>query len=130
VTLDFSNPTPPDEHIIENYRSTSTVRSGVEFKTAEMFRVSAGYFYNQAAAPDESVTPTLPEASRHHLSAGLGWDWGTHATLDVAYQFVQHADRQGRIVNPPPGQAPTVALNSGVYRERGNLFGFTVTVRP
>lgn len=130
VTLDFSNPIPPDEHIIENYRSTSTVRSGVEFKTADMFRVSAGYFYNQAAAPDESVTPTLPEASRHHLSAGLGWDWGTHVTLDVAYQFVQHADRRGRIVNPPPGQVPTVALNSGVYRERGNLFGLTLTVRP
>lgn len=129
VTLDFSKPIPPDEQLVQNYRDTSAARLGVEFQTGPAVRLSAGYFYNQAAAPDESVTPTLPEASRNHMTAGLGWDLSPNMTFDVAYQFVRHADRRGRIVNPAPGELPTVALNSGVYRERGDLLGITLTYR-
>jgi hypothetical protein len=47
--------------------------------------------------------------------------------MDVAYQFVRHADRRGRIINPPPGEVPTIALNSGVYREHAQLLGITIT---
>ena len=92
-------------------------------------QLRAGYAYNQAAAPDETVTPLLPEASRNHFTAGLGWTPRANLTLDLAYQFVRHADRRGRVVNPPPGEAPTVALNSGLYRSRADLLGFTLTYR-
>ena len=129
VTLDFSQPIPADEHLVQNYRDTNAVRVGMEFQVARALRVSAGYFYNQAAAPDETVTPLLPEARRNHMTAGLGWNLHPNMTLDVAYQFVRHADRRGRIVNPPPGELPTVALNSGVYRSRADLLGITLTYR-
>jgi long-chain fatty acid transport protein len=129
VTLDFAQPIPPDEQLPQNYRDTSAVRVGVVGELPRM-RLSGGYFYNQAAAPDETVTPLLPEARRNHLTAGVGWNMGRRLTVDVAYQFVRHADRRGRIVNPPPGQVPTVALNSGVYRERAQLLGVTMTLRP
>jgi long-chain fatty acid transport protein len=129
VTLDFSQPIPPDEPLVQNYRDTSAARVGVEFQTGPALRLSAGYFYNQAAAPDEGVTPLLPEARRNHMTAGLGWNLRPSITLDVAYQFVRHADRRGRIVNPAPGELPTVALNSGLYRTRGDLLGITLTYR-
>ena len=129
VTLDFSNPVPPDEHLVQNYRDTNAVRVGMEFQASRALRVSGGYFYNQAAAPDETVTPLLPEARRNHVTAGLGWNLHSSMTLDVAYQFVHHADRRGRIVNPPAGELPTVALNSGVYRARADLLGITLTYR-
>ena len=129
VTLDFSNPVPPDERLVQNYRNTSAVRLGMEFQAAPTLRVSAGYFYNQAAAPDETVTPLLPEARRNHVTAGLGWNLHSSMTLDVAYQFVRHADRRGRIVNPAAGELPTTALNSGVYRSRADLLGITLTYR-
>jgi long-chain fatty acid transport protein len=129
VVLDFSQPTPPDETLVQNYRDTSAVRLGAEYKVAAALRVSAGYFYNQAAAPDENVTPLLPEARRNHFTAGFGWNVHPKATIDVAYQFVRHADRRGRIVNPAPGEPPTTALNSGLYRSRGDLLGITITYR-
>ena len=129
VTLDFSNPIPPDEHLVQNYRDTNAVRVGMEFQAARALRLSGGYFYNQAAAPDETVTPLLPEARRNHVTAGLGWTLSPSMTLDVAYQFVRHADRRGRIVNPAAGELPTVALNSGVYRSRADLLGITLTYR-
>ena len=76
-------------------------------------RLRAGYAYTQAAAPDETVTPLLPEARRNHVTAGVGWSPRPGMTVDLAYQFIAHADRRGRTVNPPPGERPTVALNSG-----------------
>jgi long-chain fatty acid transport protein len=129
VTIDFSNPVPADEQLVQNYRDTNAVRVGTEFQAAPTLRVSGGYFYNQAAAPDETVTPLLPEARRNHVTAGVGWNFASSMTLDVAYQFVRHADRRGRIVNPAPGELPTVALNSGVYRSRADLLGITLTYR-
>jgi long-chain fatty acid transport protein len=129
VTLDFSKLIPPDEQLVQNYRDTSALRVGVECAAVPTVRVRAGYFFNQAAAPDENVTPLLPEARRNHFTGGVGWDLRSNITVDVAYQFVRHADRRGRIVNPAPGELPSVALNSGLYRERSDLLGITFTYR-
>ena len=130
VTLDFSNPIPPDEPLAQNYHDTNAVRLGAQYVINPMLRLSGGYFHNQAAAPDENVTPLLPDAARNHFTVGAGWTPHPKFTLDLAYQFVRYDDRRGRIVNPPPDQAPTTALNSGVYRSRGDLLGITVTYRP
>jgi long-chain fatty acid transport protein len=129
VTLDFANPIPPDELLVQNYSDTSGIRLGAQFALRPMFRLSGGYFYNQAAAPDETVTPVLPEAQRNHFTAGFGWDLGPRITIDTAYQFVRTDDRRGRVVDAAPGSLPTVALNSGVYRSRGDLLGITFTYR-
>ena len=130
VTLDFENPSPPDERLVQGYRDTSAVRFGGEFKMSASLRLRGGYAYTQAAAPDETVTPLLPEAQRNHLIAGLGWSPKRNMTVDLAYQFIAHADRRGRTVNPPPGEPPTIGLNSGLYRSRGDLLALTMTFRP
>jgi long-chain fatty acid transport protein len=129
VTLDFSKSIPPDERLPQSYRDTNAVRIGARFEISPVLRLSGGYFHNQAAAPDENVTPLLPDAARHHFTAGLGFTLRRTATVDLAYQFVRHDDRRGRIVNPVSGETPTVALNGGVYRSRGDLLGITVTFR-
>ena len=128
VTLDFSLPLPADESLVQNYRDTSGVRIGMDLEAKPSVRLRAGYAFNQAAAPDETVTPLLPEASRNHFTGGVGWT-KSKWSFDLAYQLIVHADRRGRTVNPPPGQAPTVGLNSGLYRSRSDLFGFSVTYR-
>jgi long-chain fatty acid transport protein len=126
VTLDFSLAVPADESLAQNYRDTNALLLGAEYAIRTAVRLRAGYFHNPAAAPDESVTPLLPESSRNHFSGGLGWNLGG-ATLDVAYQYVHHADRPGRTMNPPAGTAPTTSLNDGVYRESSHLLGITVS---
>ena len=130
VTLDFEAPSTPDERLIQNYRDTGALRLGSDYELSPALRLRAGYAYTQAAAPDTTVTPLLPEARRNHLTAGVGWNLRSNMSLDVAYQFVAHQDRRGRTVNPRSGELPTVALNSGVYQSRGDLLGITVTLRP
>jgi long-chain fatty acid transport protein len=126
VTLDFSQALPADESLAQNYRDTSALLIGAEYAVRPAVRLRAGYFHNPAAAPDETVTPLLPESRRNHVSGGLGLNLGG-ATLDVAYQYVHHADRRGRTTNPPAGIAPTTSLNNGVYGESSHLLGVTVS---
>jgi long-chain fatty acid transport protein len=127
VVLSFSQGIPPNV-LPQSYHDTNALRLGVQYDTHRAIRVNAGYFHNQAAAPDENVTPLLPDAARNHFTAGAGWRiHGTGLTVDAAYQFVAYDDRRGRIVNPPAGALPTTALSSGVYRSRGDLVGITVT---
>ena len=72
VTLDFSKPIPPDEEFVQNYHDTTRCASAQRSRHPDV-RLRAGYAYNQAAAPDETVTPLLPEARRNHLTVGGGW---------------------------------------------------------
>jgi long-chain fatty acid transport protein len=130
VTIDFSSPSTPDERLVQNYRDSHAGRLGAEVAITPQLHARGGYAYTSAAAPDETVTPLLPEARRNHFMAGIGWMPRPRFSIDLAYQFVAHDDRRGRTVNPPPGEPPTVALNSGVYRSRGDLLGLTVTFRP
>jgi long-chain fatty acid transport protein len=130
VVLNFSTGAPPSNVLPQNFHSTNTIRLGAQYDIGPMWRVSGGYIHNQAAAPNETVTPFLPDAARNHLTAGVGWTPHPKLTVDAAYQFIAYDDRRGRIVNPPPGTPPTTALNSGVYRSRGDLVGLTVTLRP
>ena len=130
VTLDFENPSTPDEHLIQGYGDTNAVRLGGELAMTPTLRLRTGYAFTQAAAPDQTVTPLLPEAKRNHLTAGLGWTPKSNMTVDLAYQFIAHADRRGRTTNPPAGELPTVALNTGTYGSRGDLLSLTITFRP
>jgi long-chain fatty acid transport protein len=128
IVLDFTNPTTPQEIIVQNYENTSGIRFGVEYEASEKFVLQGGYIYNQAAAPDETVTPLLPEASRNNLTLGVGLRPSPAFELWVSYQRLLQKDRDGRIVAPPPGQPPTTDLNSGVFSFDGHLFGITASV--
>ena len=127
VTLDFSNPSTPDEQLVQSYSDTGALRLGAEFALNPGLQLRGGYSYTQAAAPDQTVTPLLPEAQRNHFMVGAGWAFNPRFTLDLAYHFVAHDDRRGRVVNPTPGS--NVDLNSGIYRSRGDLLGITLTYR-
>ncbi len=89
VTLDFENPSTPDEHLIQGYRDTNAVRLGGELAMTTSLRLRTGYAFAQAAAPNQTVTPLLPEAKRNHLTAGLGWTPKSNMTVDLAYQLVR-----------------------------------------
>lgn len=130
VALDFTGPLPADEAFVQNYRNTSALRVGIDVEVAEALTLHAGYAHSQAAAPDETVTPLLPESRRNHVAGGIGWRLDSGLMLDVAYHFVGYHDRRGRVANPPAGQLPTPSLNSGTYQSRGDLLGVTLTYRP
>mgnify|MGYP006269320875 CR=1 FL=1 len=118
----------PDGVREENYGNTSAFRFGAEYMVSEAFTVRTGYLFNQAAAPDETVTPLLPENDRNHVTVGVGWQPTDLLEVNVAYQLLNQNDRRGRTRALREGETAADA-NSGLYSFGANLFGATVTFR-
>ena len=104
--------------IIENYKDTHGIRLGAEFSVSEKLMLRAGFDGHGAAAPDESVTPNLPEGKRTEFMGGLGLRLSPSMRLDVAYMRLLQPERAGRT---GPG------ANNGVYNFNANLFGAMVS---
>ncbi|HSK10983.1 MAG TPA: outer membrane protein transport protein [Vicinamibacterales bacterium] len=102
--------------IPENYKDTHGLRAGLEFGLTEQTLLRAGIDLHTAAAPDETVTPNLPEGVRQEFSVGLGQRLSDRVRLDAFYLFLRQPERAGR-TNP--------TVNNGVYTFRANLFGLT-----
>ncbi|PSQ55169.1 MAG: long-chain fatty acid transporter [Bacteroidetes bacterium QH_10_64_37] len=112
----------------QNYGSTHAVRLGAQYDVIEQLTARLGYLHNTAAAPDEGVTPLLPEAARNQFTVGVGWRPVEQAELNVSYQLLLQNDRRGRVRGPLPGQPLSTDLNQGVYSFGANLFGATLTL--
>jgi long-chain fatty acid transport protein len=103
----------------EQYGDTHGVRVGAEYAATALV-VRGGLDAHNAAAPDQSVTPRLPEAGRWELAGGVGLPASGPVRLDLAYMFVHQTDRAGRSVEGP---------NNGTYHYYANLFSGQVVIR-
>ena len=111
----------------ENYQNTSAFRFGAEYVVSEAFTVRTGYLFNQTAAPDETVTPLLPENDRNHVTVGVGWQPTQTFEINLAYQYLNQNDRRGRTRELREGET-AADVNSGLYSFGANLFGATLTL--
>lgn len=105
--------------LIENYRDTHGIRLGAEFKVGEKHLLRAGFDGHGAAAPDESVTPNLPEGSRQEYTLGFGSQLSKTLRVDAAYMYLYQPERAGRTV--PVG-------NNGVYNFKANIFNLAFSL--
>lgn len=109
----------PDRELELGYDNTSTLRFGAELAATEALMLRAGFRYNEAATP--IATPLLPENERNYYTAGLGYRFGRRLGIDVMYQFIDQADRRGR-VRPVGGPV-------GLYTAEASTFGVTLSYR-
>jgi len=122
ITNQFAPPTV----LVESYGDTDGVRIGGEYAIGTAI-VRAGFDAHNAGAPDQTVTPLLPEAARKEVAAGVTLPVSSNLRLDFAYMFVNQSDRAGRSTDG--GLAvPTAAVNNGTYHYHANLFSAGVTV--
>ncbi len=105
--------------IREDYNDAWQVRIGAEHRMPG-YAYRFGYYYDEAAAPTESVTPLLPDAPRHGATIGLGWDRGGWA-LDVynLFLFVENRSTEGRERDG----------YDGVYKSYVNALGASLSFR-
>ena len=117
-----------DNTIPENYKNVSGFRMGTEIGS-EKATFRAGFNVHGPAAPDQSVTPNLPEGSRRELMLGFGSKLSKAFRLDFAYMYLNQPDRAGRSYAGANPAAPTAADNNGTYTFMGHLFGLSLSVR-
>ena len=117
--LDLAFPSQPslNQTIVENYNDSYRVSLGGEHRmTASTWRY--GYYWDQAAAPTESVSPLLPDAARHGATLGYGRPLG-RMWLDIydLALFVEKRSTEGRERDS----------FDGVYKSFVNALGASIT---
>ena len=109
---------------VEDYKNSNSVRAGLEHRFGGDAGVAGrlGFAYAQAAAPDQTVTPLLPDMNRYNFGGGLGVPLGRYGAafaryaLDASYLRVETKGRRGR----------TTAVNDGFYNLGANVFSASV----
>jgi long-chain fatty acid transport protein len=114
--------------IIESYNNVSGFRMGTEIGLGAKNALRAGFNIHGPAAPDQTVTPNLPEGSRREFTVGFGSQLAKSFRLDVSYMYLGQPDRAGR-TNAGKGTVPVPADNNGIYSFMAHLLGASMTVR-
>lgn len=105
-----------DRELLEDYNNTSSLRIGAERTMKNGWLVRLGFSGVASAAPDETVTPLLPEQDRTYWSVGSEFPIiKDKVTLDAAYGFVLGSGRRGRIDERLARTVAASAMNSGIY---------------
>ena len=128
IALEFERPELSTTRY-ESFEDTHGLRLGAEYTLNQDWMLRAGFITHTSAAPDETITPLLPEAHRNEFSFGVGWQPAEMLGINLAYQYINQNDRRGRVREAPEGEDPTTALNSGLYRFNAHLIGATVSLQ-
>jgi long-chain fatty acid transport protein len=118
-----------DQSREENYGDTHAIRLGAEYDVLDQLTARIGYLHNTEAAPDDVVTPLLPENNRNQFTIGAGWRPIDVLEVNASYQLLQQNDRRGRVRGPVGSESISTDLNQGLYSFGANLFATTITVR-
>ncbi|MDF1504203.1 outer membrane protein transport protein [Roseisolibacter sp. H3M3-2] len=119
---------PPSRTIIENYEDSHSVRVGGEYRLAGGLAGRAGFSYATSPAPDETVTPLLPDMDRYNVNVGVGIPLGARLALDAAYLRVETEGRRGRTGERTAAQTAE-QVNNGFYALNANIFSLSLKAR-
>ena len=92
INIGPNNVLLPATTVPQNWDDTWTFGVGGDYDLNEDWVLRAGYIFLESPVPDETLSPTLPDADRHLLSIGIGWTGGPHR-VDFAYAYSIYDDR-------------------------------------
>jgi len=82
-----------DQRVIaQDWDDVWTVGVAGSWDVAEAWTLRGGYKYMESPIPDSTLAATLPDADKHALSAGIGWQ-GEKDAVDVGYMYLILDDR-------------------------------------
>jgi long-chain fatty acid transport protein len=127
LPVDFAG-SATDRVLQEDYNNTSGIRLGAEYGMSGGTKLRAGFTATAAVAPDETVTPLLPEQDRSLAMIGAGVPFGGRFVLDATYARIFTPGRRGRLDERPAGSTPqqAIALNAGSYSLSANILSLTL----
>jgi long-chain fatty acid transport protein len=119
IVLDFE--TAPDEELERNNHDALTWRAGVDYATPwEGINVRGGVIFDQNPTPAENLPPSLPDANRIDIAAGVGFRRGVFKA-DLGYLYVHFLPSESVGGREGP---------EGTYRSYAHLVGLMLTVQP
>ncbi|HMC55987.1 MAG TPA: outer membrane protein transport protein [Gemmatimonadaceae bacterium] len=126
LPLAFSNALLGTRTLIEDYNNTSSVRLGAQRSFTSGAALRVGFAGVASAAPDETVTPLLPEQDRSYASIGGSYPFMGRYAIEAAYLKVFAPGKRGRIDERTTRTQTAAQLNTGVYELNANVFSVSI----
>lgn len=79
--------------IPQNWNDTFTAGLGASWNFADGWQARASYHFFETPVPEETYSPSIPDANQHAVAVGLGYRRGPHR-LDLAYSRVFYETRE------------------------------------
>lgn len=74
------------------YKSSFYYELGAQYDLTEHWAIRAGYIYSENSVPGETFSAAVPDANRHVLSVGAGYN-ADRVSVDLVYQYSLSEDR-------------------------------------
>jgi len=127
IDVSFGNPYQPADNVIENYRDTSFVSVGGEYKVNDQLSVRAGAAYDQAPTQEIYRDIRLPDSDRYWIALGATYKLTPAIALSGSYQhlFFVNANVDHTLVET----AGVQNLVSGTASSSADVFGAEVSFK-
>jgi long-chain fatty acid transport protein len=127
LPIDFTGPANVSNRVLfEDYNNTSAFRLGAQRAFTNGAQLRFGFSGVASAAPDETVTPLLPEQDRAYLSIGGEYPFMDRYAIQAAYLKVLAPGKRGRIVERTSRAQLANTLNTGKYELDANVFALSL----
>ena len=74
------------------WKDATQIRLGLEYHASDALDLRAGYYYDPAPAPDETLNILFPSSTNHVATAGVGYQTGSLA-LEFSLEYLFGAER-------------------------------------
>ena len=126
LIVQFSNPTLGTVTEVTDYSNSSALRVGAQYSASNNWQWRMGFAGVAGAAPDENVTPIIPDQDRANYTGGVAIPLMGAWTLDAAYAYVWTPGRRGRIDPRSTRTATAAQVNTGLYTLFANIISLSL----
>lgn len=112
--------------LIEDYNNTSAIRLGAQRQFTGGAQVRAGFSGVASAAPDETVTPLLPEQDRAYFTLGGEYPFMKKYAVEAGYLRATSPGKRGRIDERANRNQTALQLNTGKYDLSANVLSISL----
>ncbi len=82
-----------EEEMVFHWKDATQIRFGVEYRASENIALRAGYYYDPAPAPNETMNILLPNFTNNVITAGVGIRTG-NLNIDIGFEYLMGKERE------------------------------------
>ncbi len=105
-----------DDTFVLDWKDCTQIRLGLEYMASEKLALRAGYYYDPAPAPDETLTILFPSSTNNVVTAGFGFCAGKF-DIDFGFEYLMGKERD-----------ITAAAHNMPGKHKLDIFAFSLAV--
>jgi long-chain fatty acid transport protein len=91
---------PIPTEVPQNWDDVWTYGAAASWQCSDTIALRGSYRFLESPIPDSTLSPTLPDADKHTIGVGMGWQ-GEGQSVDLGYTYTIADDREVTLAENP-----------------------------